>query len=49
MSIETIERYFDTKVSAKVWLAAEIGERFRVFMPFLLEDGDHLAIVLKKE
>ena len=49
MSIETIERDFHQKVSAKVRLAAEGMERFRVFTPFLFEDGDHLAIVLKKE
>lgn len=49
MSIETIERQFHEKVSAKVRLAAEGMERYRVFTPFLFEDGDHLAIVLKKE
>ncbi len=49
MSIETMERDFHEKVSAKVRLAAEGMERFRVFTPFLFEDGDHLAIVLKKE
>ncbi len=49
MSAETIERDFHRKVSAKVRLAAEGMERFRVFTPFLFEDGDHLTIVLKKE
>jgi hypothetical protein len=49
MSIDTIERQFHEKVSAKVRLASEGIERFRVFTPFLFEDGDHLAIVLKKE
>ena len=49
MSIETIEQDFHQKVSAKVRLAAEGMERFRVFTPFLFEDGDHLAIVLKRE
>ena len=49
MSIETMERDFQEKVSAKVRLAAEGMERFRVFTPFLFDDGDHLAIVLKKE
>jgi len=49
MSIETIERQFHDKVSAKVTLAAEGMDRFRVFTPFLFEDGDHLAIVLKKD
>ena len=49
MSIETIERDFHQKVSAKVRLAAEGMQRFHVFTSFLFEDGDHLAIVLKKE
>lgn len=49
MSIATIEREFHEKVSAKVRLAAEGMGRFRVFTPFVFEDGDHLAIVLKKE
>ena len=49
MSIETIERDFHEKVSAKVRLAAEGIDRFRVFTPFLFDDGDHLAVVLKKE
>ena len=49
MSIETMERDFQEKVSAKVRLVAEGMERFRVFTPFLFDDGDHLAIVLKKE
>ncbi|MDE2758323.1 MAG: DUF1828 domain-containing protein [Acidobacteriota bacterium] len=49
MSIQTIERDFHEKVSAKVRLAAEGINRFRVLTPFLFEDGDHLAIVLKQE
>lgn len=49
MSIHTIERQFHEKVSAKVRLESEGIERYRVFTPFLFEDGDHLAIVLKKE
>lgn len=49
MSIETIEQDFHKKVSTKVRLAAEGLGRFRVFTPFLFEDGDHLAIVLKQE
>lgn len=49
MSIETIERQFHEKVSKKIRLASEGIERYRVFTPFLFEDGDHLVIVLKKE
>ena len=47
MSMETIARDFHEKVSAKVWLTAEDINRFRVFMPLLFEDGDHLSVVLK--
>ena len=49
MTIETIERDFKEKVCEKVRLAPEGLERFRVFTPFQFEDGDHLAIVLKRE
>jgi hypothetical protein len=49
MSIESIEQDFHEKVSAKVRLLPEGMERYRVFTPFLFEDGDHLAIVLKKQ
>ena len=49
MATETIVQDFHDKVSSKVRLEAEGMGRFRVFTPFLFEDGDHLAIVLKKE
>ena len=49
MSIETIEREFKEKVSSHLRLGSEGIDRFRVFMPFLFEDGDHLVIVLKRE
>jgi hypothetical protein len=49
MSTETIERQFHEKVSAKIRLETEGIERYRVFTPFLFEDGDHLAIVLKRD
>lgn len=49
MTIETIERDFKTKVCDKIHLASEGMDRFRVLTPFLFEDGDHLAIVLKRE
>ena len=48
MFIETIEQAFHEKVSAEVRLVAEGMDRFRVFTPFRFEDGDHLAIVLKR-
>ena len=43
MSIETIEREFKEKVSNRLRLGAEGIDRFRVFTPFLFEDGDHLG------
>jgi Domain of unknown function DUF1828 len=49
MASDTIELEFKERVSEQVTLAAEGLDRFRVFTPFLFEDGDHLAIVLKRE
>jgi hypothetical protein len=49
MSVETIERDFKQKVCERLRLASEGVERYRVFTPFMFEDGDHLAIVLKRE
>ena len=49
MSIKTIEQEFIEKVSEMVRLSPEGRERFRVFTPFMFDDGDHLVIVLKKE
>src|ERR1035441_2061202 len=48
MNTAVIEKSFREKVCAKVRIVLEGDERFRVFTPFLFEDGDHLAIVLKK-
>ncbi|MBI4828214.1 MAG: DUF1828 domain-containing protein [Nitrospinae bacterium] len=49
MSIEFIEHDSQKKVGRNVRLAQEGIGRYRVFTPFLFEDGDHLAIVLRKE
>ena len=49
MSIEHIARDFHDKVCAKARLVPEGMGRFRVFTPFLFEDGDHLTIVLKQD
>lgn len=49
MTVETIEREFQRKVCEKVRLSGEGLHRFRVFTPFQFEDGDHLAIVLRRE
>ncbi len=49
MSIETVERDFQAKVCERVRLEPEGVNRYRVLTPFLFEDGDHLAVVLKRE
>lgn len=49
MNIDSIEQDFHGKVSTMVRLVTEGLDRFRVFTPFIFEDGDHLAIVLKQE
>lgn len=49
MFSENIERDFREKVCSELRLMSEGIERFRVFTPFLFDDGDHLAIVLKQE
>ena len=49
MSIETIETDFKQKVSEQIRLTSECVNRYRVLTPFMLEDGDHLAIVLRHE
>lgn len=48
MNLEAIQRDFHSKVSAKIRLVPEGEYRFRVFTPFLFDDGDHLAVVLKR-
>ena len=48
MNLEAIQRDFHAKVSSKIRLVPEGTERFRIFTPFLFEDGDHLAVVLKR-
>lgn len=49
MSVDTIKRDFRQKVCEKVQLVAEGVGRYRVFTPFMFEDGDHLTVVLKHE
>ena len=49
MSIENIENDFRTKVSEEIRIVAEGIDRYRVFTPFRLDDGDHLSVVLRRE
>jgi hypothetical protein len=49
MSVEAITKAFRQTVCEQVRIEPEGANRFRVFTPFIFNDGDHLAIVLKKE
>lgn len=48
-ALETLVASFRTKVSEAIRIEAEGLNRFRVFTPFILDDGDHLAIVLRRD
>jgi hypothetical protein len=49
MEFSSIEQSFRNKICTSISLVPEGIGRFRVFHPFLFDDGDHLSIVLKKE
>lgn len=49
MDPERIERDFRDKVCEKLSISSEGMDRFRVFTPFMFEDGDHLSIIMKSE
>lgn len=49
MNSVDIERDFRQKVTEAVRISEEGIDRYRVFTPFLLEDGDHLAIIMRRE
>jgi len=49
MSTEGIEQDFRQKVCETVRLSPEGVNRYRVFTPFMFDDGDHLGVVLKRE
>lgn len=48
MITSAIEQNFRETLSRSVRLVAEGVDRFRVLTPFMLEDGDHLVIVLRR-
>ena len=48
MNNNLVERDFQEKVSRKVRLISEGLDRYRIFTPFMFEDGDHLSIVMKR-
>jgi hypothetical protein len=49
MTTATMEADFKKKVGEEVRMLAEGQDRFRVFTPFRFGDGDHLAVVLKRD
>lgn len=49
LSDKGIEQDFKEKVCEKLSISSEGVDRFRVFTPFMFEDGDHLSVVLKRE
>ncbi|MBS1813705.1 MAG: DUF1828 domain-containing protein [Acidobacteria bacterium] len=49
MNYEEIVKQFKSKVCEQLRVVEEGENRFRVFTPFIFEDGDHLGIVLKKD
>jgi hypothetical protein len=46
---EILEERFQQEVGEKVRLFKTGDERYKIFSPFVLTDGDHLAITLRKE
>ncbi len=49
MDLHRIEQDFRNKVCEKLKISSEGMDRFRVFTPFMFEDGDHLSILLKRD
>src|SRR6266581_2764923 len=49
MNLDSIRDQFRTRICEQVDLQPEGEGRFVVFTPFRFEDGDHFAIILKKE
>lgn len=49
MTPAEIESDFRAKVVHRLRLASEGVDRFRVFTPFVFDDGDHLSIILKQD
>jgi hypothetical protein len=49
VEIERIEQEFAAKVCKSLSLVSEGLSRYRIFTPFMFEDGDNYSIVLKKE
>ncbi len=48
MDITAIEKKFSQKVAEEIRLVARGNNRYAVLTPFMFDDGDHLAITLKR-
>lgn len=48
MTVDAIESSFRERVCSSIRIAKEGTERFRVFTPFMFEDGDHFSVVLRR-
>jgi hypothetical protein len=48
MTVDAIENSFRERVCGSIRIAKEGTERYRVFTPFLFDDGDHFAIALRR-
>jgi Domain of unknown function DUF1828 len=49
MTSDSIREAFRSRISEQIDLEAQGEDRFQVITPFRFEDGDHFAIVLKRE
>lgn len=49
MDVRQIERSFRDTICDALALKAETANQYRVYTPFMYDDGDHLSIVLKHE
>lgn len=48
MIFSEIEQSFKEKVSDKIRISSEGIDRYRIFTPFIFDDGDNLAVVLRR-
>ena len=49
MKIEKLQNEFREKLSTEISLVQEGINRYRIFSPFMFDDGDHLALILKND
>ncbi len=49
MKLEKLQKEFREKISSEISLMQEGVNRYRIFSPFMFDDGDHLSLILKNE